>query len=79
VRFEAGAGGFLCSKEFIPPSRTAQSPSQSAQGAPFKDVKRQWRDAEHSPSSSDEVESKWSCNLHPTVCLHSVHMDSSTA
>jgi len=45
----------------------------------LKDVKRQWRDADHSPSSSDEAESEWSYNLHPAIYLHSMHMNSFTA
>jgi hypothetical protein len=49
---------FLCSKAFISSPRTSQSPIPFAQGAPFKDMKRPWRDADHSPPSSEEVESE---------------------
>jgi hypothetical protein len=65
VRFPTGAGIFLFTTTSRPAPGPTQPPIQWVPGALSLGVKRQGREADHSPPSSAEVKSTWSYNSTP--------------
>jgi hypothetical protein len=76
IRFPVGIGIFFSSP--ARPHRLcgpASLLSNGELGAISPGVKRPWREADHSPSSSAEVKYAWSCTSNPPVRLHWVNGD----
>jgi len=65
VRFLAGAGIFLFAISSRPALEPTQPPSQWVPEVLSRRVKRQEREADHSPPSSAENENEWSCAFIP--------------
>jgi hypothetical protein len=67
-----GLGIFLFTVASRPTLRPIQPPIQWVPGAISPGVKRQGREADHSPPSSAEVKNVWSYTFTPPLRLHGV-------
>jgi len=56
----------------------AHPATSSVSPCSFRRVKRQEREVDHSPPTSDKVKNEWSYTLAPPVCPHNVHRENFT-
>ena len=73
IKFPALVGIHLLTRTSLTGSGFRQFPVQWVSKVLSSAVKRPGREVNHSPPSSAEVKSRWSCTSYPFILLHGVH------